>query len=94
MRSLWDIIDYQEDNREILCFQEGNKMRSLWDLIDYQEDSEGISHCQEGNDMGSEDLIDCQVGSREIPYFQEVRGTKMRLYESLMNSEVSLDQPE
>jgi hypothetical protein len=34
MRSLWDLIDYQEDNREISCCQEGNEVRSLWGLID------------------------------------------------------------
>jgi hypothetical protein len=31
------------------------------------------SNCQEGTEMGSADLIDCQVGreEREIPYCQE-----------------------
>jgi hypothetical protein len=47
-----------------------------------------------GNEMGSEDLIDCQEGSREFPIFQVGMGIKMRLCESLMNSELSLDQPE
>jgi hypothetical protein len=45
-------------------------MRSLEDLINCQEDSEGSLDCQEGNEMRSIDLIECQVGSREFPYFQ------------------------
>jgi hypothetical protein len=44
--------------------------------------------------MGSFDLIDCQEGSREIPIFQVGRDKQMRLSEGLMNSEVSLNQPE
>jgi hypothetical protein len=39
--------------------------------------------------MGSVDLIDCQVGRREIPNFQVGRGKEMRLSESLRSSEVS-----
>jgi hypothetical protein len=42
--------------------------------------------------MGSVDLIVCQEGSRKIPYFQVGRDKQVRLCESLMNSEVSLDQ--
>jgi hypothetical protein len=37
--------------------------------------------------------MDCQEGSRKIPICQVGMGTKMGLFESLMNSEVSLDQP-
>jgi hypothetical protein len=62
-------MDCQEGRTEISNFQEGNEMRLLRDLIDYQEDSKKISYCQEGNEMGSEDLIDCQEGSKEFPIF-------------------------
>jgi hypothetical protein len=43
-------------------------------------------------EIGSIDLIDCQEGREEIPYFQVGKGEKMRLFESLMNSGMSLDQ--
>jgi hypothetical protein len=36
--------------------------------------------------MGSVDLIDCQVGRREVPNFQVGRGKEMRLSESLTDS--------
>jgi hypothetical protein len=42
MRSLRDLIDCQEDSREISHCQEGNEMRSLRDLIDCQEDRREI----------------------------------------------------
>jgi hypothetical protein len=42
--------------------------------------------------MGSVDLIVCQEGNKEIPYCQVGRDKQVRLCESLMNSEVSLDQ--
>jgi hypothetical protein len=52
-----------------------------------------VSDFQVGNEMGSlEDLIDCQEGREEIPDFQVGKGEEMRLSDSLMNSEVSLDQ--
>jgi hypothetical protein len=44
--------------------------------------------------MGSVDSIDCQEGSREIPIFQVSRDKQMRLFESLINSGVSSNQPE
>jgi hypothetical protein len=47
-----------------------------------------------GTEMGSVDSIDCQEGSREIPICQVGRDEQLRLCESLINSEVSLDQPE
>jgi hypothetical protein len=47
------------------------------------------SDFQVGNEMGSVDLIDCQVGSREFPNFQVGREKEMRLSESLRSSEVS-----
>jgi hypothetical protein len=50
MRSLRDLIDCQEDNREISCFQEGNEMGSL-DLIDCQEGRTENSNFQVGNKM-------------------------------------------
>jgi hypothetical protein len=44
--------------------------------------------------MGSDDLIDCQLGRGrgETPYFQVGKGEQMRPCESLVNSEVSLYQ--
>jgi hypothetical protein len=36
--------------------------------------------------MRSVDLIDCQEGRREIPYFQVGKEEERRLSESLMNS--------
>jgi hypothetical protein len=45
--------------------------------------------CQVGNEMGSLDLIDCQVGSRKFPNCQVGRGKEMRLSKSLKDSEVS-----
>jgi hypothetical protein len=90
-----DLKDCQEDSPEIPNCQEGKELRLLRDLTDCHEDSQGISHCQEGNDMRSlRDLMDCQEGSRKIPICQVGMGTEMRLFESLMNSEVSLNQPE
>jgi hypothetical protein len=44
--------------------------------------------------MGSVDSIDCQEGSRKIPICQVGRDEQMRLSEGLINSEVSLNQPE
>jgi hypothetical protein len=68
MRSLRDLIYCQEDSEGISHCQEDNEMRSLWDLIDYRKGRNESLDCQVGNGMGSEDLIDCQEGSREIPY--------------------------
>jgi hypothetical protein len=42
--------------------------------------------------MGSVDLIDYQVGRREVPNFQVGRGKEMRLSESLRSSEVGSGQ--
>jgi hypothetical protein len=80
MRSLWDLMDCQEENREISCCQKGNKLRSLRGLIDCQEGRTGNSNCHVGNRMRSEDLIDYQGGSGEIPYCQEGKGENMRSY--------------
>jgi hypothetical protein len=45
--------------------------------------SEESSDFQVGNEMGSlEDLIDCQEGMPEIPYFQVGKGEKMNSTES------------
>ena len=44
--------------------------------------------------MGSVDSIDCQEGNREIPYCQVGKDEQLRLCESLINSGVSLNQPE
>jgi hypothetical protein len=45
-----------------------------------------------GTEMGLVDSIDYQEGNREIPYCQVGRDEQMRLSESLINSEVILDQ--
>jgi hypothetical protein len=47
------------------------------------------SDFQVGNEMGSVDLIDCQVDSRKFPNCQVGREKEMRLSESLESSEVS-----
>jgi hypothetical protein len=44
--------------------------------------------------IGSVDLIIYQEGSEQVPYCQVGRDEKMRLFECLINSEVSLNQPE
>ena len=56
--------------------------------------SSKASSCQQAvlMEMGSIDLIDFQVGSREIPYCQVGKGEKMRLSESIMNSRMSSGQ--
>ena len=55
-----------------------------------------VSSIQQGvlMKMGLVDLIVCRGSSRKIPYCQVGRDEQMRLSEGLMNSEVSLDQPE
>jgi hypothetical protein len=85
MRSLEDLIDYQEDNHGNSCCQVGNGKISTEGLAYYQRSSAEISDCQVGNEMGSLDLIDCQVGSRKLPYYQVGMGGKI-------NSEESLDK--
>jgi hypothetical protein len=96
LRSLWDLIDCHEDSQGISHFQVGNGSRSLRDLIDCQEGSREFPIFQvgKGTKMGSVDSIDCQEGSRKIPIFQVGRDEQMRLSEGLINSEVSLNQPE
>jgi hypothetical protein len=54
-------------------FQVGNEMRSMEDLMNFQEGSDENSDCQVGNEMRSVDLIDCQEGRSEIPYFRWAR---------------------
>ena len=54
----------------------GNEKRSV----------EGLTYCQVGNEMGSLDLIDYQVGRREVPNCQVGRGKEMRVSASLTNS--------
>jgi hypothetical protein len=58
-------------------------------------DSE-VSSIQQGvlMKMGSVDLIVCQGSNEQIPYFQVGRDEQMRLFEGLINSEVSWNQPE
>jgi hypothetical protein len=52
----------------------GNEMGSLDDLRDCQVRSKELSSFQVVNEMGSIDLIDCQEGREEIPYFQVGKG--------------------
>jgi hypothetical protein len=72
-------------------FHVGNRKRSSEGLVYYQEGGAESSNFQEGTEMGSTDLIDCQVGRGrgETPYFQVGQGEQMRPCESLMTSEVS-----
>jgi hypothetical protein len=84
---------------EMVHICEPEAMRNLSDdeekiskkgLRNYQVSSEESLDFQVGNEMGSlEDLIDYQM---EISYCQVCKGEDMRLFDSLMNSEVSLDQ--
>jgi hypothetical protein len=62
MRSLWDLIDCQEDSQGISYCQEGNEMRSE-DLIDCQEGSREIPYFQEGKgEKMSSELSSYQQG--------------------------------
>jgi len=95
MGSAEDLKNCQEGKIEIPNCHKGKELRSLRDLRDFQEDSQGISHFYLGNEMRSlQDLEDCQEGSRSIPYCQMGRDEYMRLFEGLMNSEVSQNQME
>jgi hypothetical protein len=66
LRSLWDLMDYQEDSEGILHFQLGSERRSLRHLKDCQEGSGSISYFQVGRDENSrlsEGLMDSKVSS-------------------------------
>jgi hypothetical protein len=67
----------------------GNGKRPGGGLVYCQRSSDESSDFQVGNEMGSVDLIDCQVGSRKFPNCQVGREKEMRLSESLRSSEVS-----
>jgi hypothetical protein len=66
-----DLTDCHEDSQGISHCQWGNEMRSLRDLKDCQEGSERflVFYVGKGTEMESVDSIDCQEGSRKIPYF-------------------------
>jgi hypothetical protein len=70
----------------------GNRKRSSEGLIYFQEGGVESSNFQEGTEMGSTDLIDCQVGSRKFPNCQVHRGKEVRLSESLRDLRVSSGQ--
>ena len=70
----------------------GNRKRSNEGLLYCQEGGAESLNCHEGTEMGSTDLIDCQVGRRKFPNFHMGKGKEVRLSESLMNSEESSDQ--
>jgi hypothetical protein len=93
-RSSRDLIDCQVGRDGLSNCQVGNRMRSSEGLVYCQEGGAESSNFQEGTEMGSTDLIDCQVGRGrgETPYCQVGKGEQMRPRESLMNSEVSLNQ--
>ena len=92
MRLTGDLINCQVERSVISSFQVGNGKRSLEGLAYCQGGSGESSDFQVGNEMGPVDLIHYQVGSRKFPGCQVGKGEKMRLCESLMNSEESLDQ--
>jgi hypothetical protein len=88
MRLLEDLRDFLEGREEIPNCQMGRgKEVRLSKSLRRSE----VSSCQQGvlMEMGSIDLIECQVGSRKIPCFQVGKGEQMGLHNSLMNSEVS-----
>jgi hypothetical protein len=95
-RSSRDLIDCQVGRDGLSNCQVGNRKRSSEGLVYCQEGGAESSNCQEGTEMGSTDLIDCQVGRGrgETPYCQVGKGEQMRPCESLMNSEVSSYQQE
>jgi hypothetical protein len=67
----------------------GNGKRSAGGLAYCQGGSGESLDFQVGNEMGSLDLIDCQVGSRKFPNFQVGKGKEVRLSESDKDSRVS-----
>jgi hypothetical protein len=69
-------------------FQVGNGKRPDGGRVYCQGSSAESSDFQVGNKMGSVDLIDYQVGSREIPNCQVDREKEMRLSESIESSKV------
>jgi hypothetical protein len=89
VRSDEDLINCQVGRNGLSSFQVGNRKRSVEGLVYYQRSSVESSNFQVGNEMGSVDLIDFQVGRREVPNCQVGRGKEMRLSESLRSSEVS-----
>jgi hypothetical protein len=89
------------DTEEMVCIcepEDGENLseeeeRSVEDLVDFQEGRDELSDFQVGNKKRSvEDLIDFQEGRSESSDFQVGKVKKMRLSESLVNSEESSDQ--
>jgi hypothetical protein len=88
--SVEDLKNCQEDREEIAIFQVAKELISAEDIRECHEDSQGISHFQLGNKMRSlRDLKDYQEGSGSISDCQEGRDEHLRLFESLMDSEMS-----
>jgi hypothetical protein len=75
---LWDLEDCQEDNESILDFEVDREEHSR--LYESLMDSE-VSSIQQAvlMKMGSVDLIICQEGSEQIPYFQVGRDEQVSL---------------
>jgi hypothetical protein len=106
LRSLWDLMDCQEDIQGISIFQEGNDKRSLRDLKDCQEGSGSISDFQVGRDENeglAESLMDLEVsliqkgvlinmGSVDLIVYQEGSGS-IPYCQVGRDEQVNLDQP-
>jgi hypothetical protein len=76
VRSVKDLINCQEGRNGLSSFQVGNGKRSGGGLIYFQRSSTESSNFQVGNEMGSVDLIDFQVGRKEVPNCQVGKGER------------------
>jgi hypothetical protein len=63
-------------------------LRAIEEMVHACEPEAG-RNLNDDKDMGSNDLIDCQVGSRKFPICQVGREKEMRQFESLGSSKVS-----
>jgi hypothetical protein len=88
-RSDEDLVNYQVGRNGLSSCQVGNGKRPGGGLVYYQGRSVESSYFQVGNEMGSVDLIYCQVCNKKFPNFQVERKKEMRLSESLRSSRVS-----
>jgi hypothetical protein len=65
VRSDEDLINCQVGRNGLSSCQVGNGKRSVEGLVYCQRSSAESSNFQVGNEMGSVDLIDCQVGRKK-----------------------------
>jgi hypothetical protein len=93
-RSYEDLINCQVGENGLSSCQVVNGKRPSGDLEYFMGSSAKSSNFQVGNEMGSVDLIDRQVGSREFPNCQVEKEKDMRLSENLRSLEVSSFQRE